>query len=49
MKKAIYIILHRVVGIFGCLLDLGIQIMFTATSMFRRDPEMDDTESFYHK
>lgn len=56
MKNKLYIIRYRIIGVGDCLLDLGVQICMTlwavlvfACSMFRRDPELDDTDKFYHE
>jgi len=49
MKNKLFIISHRIAGIAGCLLDLFIQIALSAVAMFRKDPELDETENFYHK
>lgn len=49
MKNKLYIIGTRIAGIAGCLLDLIIQVGLSAAAMFRKDPEFDDSENFYHK
>lgn len=49
MKNKLYIIRYRIAGIAGCLLDFLIMCCLSAVAMFRKDPELDDTDKFYHE
>lgn len=49
MRNRLQNIGYRIAGIAGCLLDLFIQICLSAASMFRRDPEWDETDEIWHR
>jgi hypothetical protein len=49
MRNKLNAIGYRIAGIAGCLLDLFIQVCLSAASMFRKDPEWDDTEKYHHE